>query len=209
LTGRLDDGTAGLWAIKDRGGIATVQSPAEAAHPSMPRSALEHVRVDYTLPLADIPNILRSLTRERIEIKDRGMDDKLHIETRISLEENALERVRALGAPSFYTCPDCGGSMVAIEEGSIRRFRCYTGHAYSERALADQTLPKLEQTLSPALAQAEERVTLLIELAHQANSQPDAAAAYAREADDLRRFIQKTRALTREPLFDRTARAGN
>src|SRR5262249_42670923 len=61
LTGRLDDGTAGLWAIKDRGGIAIVQSPQEAAHSSMPESAIAHVAVDYTLPISDIPNILRSL----------------------------------------------------------------------------------------------------------------------------------------------------
>src|SRR5215475_768725 len=64
LTGMLDDGTAGLWAIKDRGGVAIVQSGEDAEYPSMTASALKHVKVDYTLPISDIPNILRSLTRE-------------------------------------------------------------------------------------------------------------------------------------------------
>lgn len=207
LTGLLDDGTAGLWAIKDRGGIAIVQSPAEAAHPSMPRSALRHVKVDYTLEIADIPNVLRSLTRERIEIKGRDVSNRLEIETRISLEENPLDRgVRAIGAPSFYTCPDCHGSMVAIEEGSIRRFRCHTGHAYSERALLDRSLPVIEETLWSALAQAEERETLLRELAQARRPQePQVAAAYESKAQQMHSLIDRLRQLRQDPVFDRSA----
>lgn len=47
LTGGLDDGTAGPWMIKDRGGTAIVQHPDEALAPSMPRNALKHVTVDH------------------------------------------------------------------------------------------------------------------------------------------------------------------
>ena len=53
LTGTLDDGTAGLQAIKMRGGLALVQDPEEALFASMPRSAIENVAVDHVLPLAE------------------------------------------------------------------------------------------------------------------------------------------------------------
>jgi two-component system chemotaxis response regulator CheB len=44
LTGNLDNGTAGLLAIKDCGGITVVQDPSEALAPSMPLNALRYVR---------------------------------------------------------------------------------------------------------------------------------------------------------------------
>ena len=49
LTGYLDDGTAGLFAVKNLGGIAIVQDPKDASVPSMSRSALHNVKVDHCL----------------------------------------------------------------------------------------------------------------------------------------------------------------
>jgi two-component system chemotaxis response regulator CheB len=64
LTGILDDGTAGLAAIKEAGGVAIVQDPREASFPGMPLNALHHVPVDYTLPLRAIPEALMELLRQ-------------------------------------------------------------------------------------------------------------------------------------------------
>lgn len=61
LTGTLDDGTAGLWEIKKRGGVAILQDPKEARFPAMPQHALENVEVDYCLPLAQIAPLLTEL----------------------------------------------------------------------------------------------------------------------------------------------------
>ncbi len=67
LTGALDDGTAGLLAVKRRGGIAVVQDPDEALYSSMPLSALANVEVDYRLPLSSIGPLLVHLASEQVE----------------------------------------------------------------------------------------------------------------------------------------------
>lgn len=41
LSGMLKDGALGIRAIKEAGGVALVQSPEEAAHPDMPRNAIQ------------------------------------------------------------------------------------------------------------------------------------------------------------------------
>ena len=65
LTGGLNDGTAGLIEIEQHNGTTVVQHPDDAAHPSMPLSALKHVAVDHCLPLAQIPALLAKLVAER------------------------------------------------------------------------------------------------------------------------------------------------
>jgi len=62
LTGQLEDGAAGLWEIKRRGGIAIVQDPVEAEVKQMPQTALAAVEVDYCLPVSKIGPLLSTLS---------------------------------------------------------------------------------------------------------------------------------------------------
>jgi two-component system chemotaxis response regulator CheB len=61
LSGMLDDGVEGLEAIKRYGGLAIVQTPAEARFPDMPRNALAKVEIDYCLPVAQIRDLIMRL----------------------------------------------------------------------------------------------------------------------------------------------------
>ena len=64
LTGMLNDGTAGLYEIRQHGGTTMVQDPGEAESPDMPASALRQVEIDYWLPLEAIPGVLSDLAHE-------------------------------------------------------------------------------------------------------------------------------------------------
>lgn len=66
LSGLLYDGTAGLFEIKERGGVAIVQDPQEAAVPSMPENAIKHVAVDHILCIEDIARVLSELSHESV-----------------------------------------------------------------------------------------------------------------------------------------------
>jgi two-component system chemotaxis response regulator CheB len=82
LTGRLNDGTAGLYEVKRHGGTTIVQDPSDALCPAMPASALRHVEVDHCIPLASMPRILLQVCKD---IASRSKD---------------LSRVAETGGPS-------------------------------------------------------------------------------------------------------------
>ena len=63
LSGMLDDGTAGLRAVKDMGGTALVQEPREALRPGMPESAIRHVKVDMVAGARTLAGKIRDLAR--------------------------------------------------------------------------------------------------------------------------------------------------
>jgi two-component system, chemotaxis family, protein-glutamate methylesterase/glutaminase len=177
LTGTLDDGTAGLWAIKDRGGIAIVQDPQEAMYPSMPQSAMENVAVDYCLPIHEIAATLATLSTQPVT-GGAAVSEPLEIETRIALEDNALEAgVMKLGTPSPFTCPECHGTLLQIQDGQIIRFRCHTGHAYSLNSLLEDVTEAVEQNLWNTVRVMDEHLLLLQRIREHVRERDDTTTA--------------------------------
>jgi two-component system chemotaxis response regulator CheB len=213
LTGALDDGTAGLWTIKLRGGTAIVQEPADAMIRAMPLNALEHTAADYRLPVAEIGPLLGRLVREEAGPEPaiaEEENEKTRREIKIAegaeaLEENVIE----FGELSPFTCPECRGVLTMLREGKLVRFRCHTGHALSPSTLLHETGEILEQKLWDGVRAIDETVMLLNRLGEQFARSGDTRAAEqcfdkAREAHErgqaLREIAKQNEELSTEEL---------
>jgi two-component system, chemotaxis family, CheB/CheR fusion protein len=69
LSGTGMDGSHGLRAVKDHGGLVVAQNPDEAGYSGMPRSAILTGLVDSVLPVADIPAALMRINLDEPEEK--------------------------------------------------------------------------------------------------------------------------------------------
>jgi two-component system chemotaxis response regulator CheB len=167
LTGFLNDGTAGMWAIKQSGGHCLVQDPNEAEYPDMPLSVIETMEADHCVPLNAMGNILKKIT-EKKPVKTIEPPAIVIAESRLSEKAATnLEGVSKLGEKTVYACPDCGGGLWDLENGRVKHYRCHIGHSYSEKDLQLRQSETIEQTLWVALRMMEERKILLTKLASE------------------------------------------
>ena len=158
LSGVLDDGTAGLMAIKQAGGVTLAQDPDEALYEMMPRTAIEvvapdhigtaealgHVLAEQAAPLPpDRPRTASQPQQEHLVDVDRGSSDNPQP-----------------GTVTGLTCPECNGGIWLDESQAIPRFACRTGHAFSIESFAAAQSERVEAALWTALRTLEERAAL-------------------------------------------------
>ena len=207
LTGLLDDGTSGMWSVKRLGGVGVIQKPDDALYPSMPDNVLQHVEVDYQVPIADMAPLLCRLITEtvpdKLELPLTELE-RLETEVNIAAQDNAFEMgILNLGELTPLTCPECNGALVSIKEGKLIRYRCHTGHAYTASALLADVTRSVEDSFWKAIRSLEEAIMLLEQSARQFAEGGNPAAA--------ERFYQKAResreraARTREFIFSQEA----
>jgi two-component system chemotaxis response regulator CheB len=187
LTGYLDDGASGLYAIKERGGLAVVQTPEDAEVPDMPLNALRRVQADEIVPLNQIVHSLTYLVAESLadsggiavsedEVKKNEIK-RMEIEVGIAREDYAIGKdILTLGEPSLFACPECHGVLLKIKEGVSTRFRCHTGHAYSLDTLLAEISQSVEESLWNSLRAIEETELLLDHMAAHLRESSDADA---------------------------------
>jgi len=197
LSGALDDGTAGLRAVKESGGIGIVQEPAEAIEKGMCESAIEEGLADYIVSVKEMPGLLSRLCSEEITETTNTikMDRQQNLKNEIAaalLSTPANGKGYHFGELSPYSCPECHGVLAAIKEGGRVRFRCHTGHAFSIDSLVSALSDNIEQSLWNALRGMEELVLLLNHAGdHIADiNQPKKAAQYFKRAEEVGSHIE-------------------
>jgi two-component system, chemotaxis family, protein-glutamate methylesterase/glutaminase len=145
LSGCLDDGAAGIFAIKAKGGLTIVQDPADAVMPDMPRAALKYTDVDHCVPVSEIPNLIA-----------KGMKPK-SAKTRQRANGNGSRNASPLPALVPFVCPDCDGPISQSREGKLLQFQCSVGHKYSPESFTEAHRDALERALWIAIRTLENR----------------------------------------------------
>ncbi len=157
LSGGRDDGSAGLYAIKARGGIAIVQDPAEALTPNMPRNALEMVDVDFCLPVRQISHVLVQLVNGRATNVTELPNGGTSMEDHATADRPTSEPP---GSQVPLTCPECDGPLYEVKDGELAHFQCFVGHRFSPDGLSEQHTEALERALWIAIRKLKERAVL-------------------------------------------------
>lgn len=189
LSGLLDDGASGMAAIKSAGGLCIVQDPDEADYAEMAVNVLKHTDVDYRVPLADIAYILSDIA-SRGDCIPSSIPDRLKQEADITIRRASdYKDTDRLGSPTMFTCPDCGGMLTKINEDTTARYRCYTGHVFSEQFLEEQYLKKTEETLWVAMRMMEERKNFLGSLERKFGTNGPTAKERKERAVELEKYI--------------------
>lgn len=194
LSGMLNDGAAGLHAIKACGGTAIVQHPLDAEADQMPLAALEAVTPDHVAAADDIGALLVETVKS-----DAGPSlppsAGLVLEVEIAAGARAgAENIRQFADPSPLTCPECQGVMSEVRDSRPLRYRCQIGHAQTAEVMAARN-EEVDEAVRIALRIMEERVTLVDRMAQDARDSGRAAVAelYEARAAEYRRYASTLR----------------
>ncbi|HKB87856.1 MAG TPA: chemotaxis protein CheB [Ignavibacteriaceae bacterium] len=207
LSGMLNDGTSGLWSIKDRGGVTIVQDPEEAQFPDMPLNALHNVSIDYKISIEKMGNLLVKLAADHtVNNNSNDRPEKMKIEIKMVSDGNVLDTdVKQIGELSEFTCPECHGSLWQIKEGNIIRFRCRTGHAYSASALLEELSVVIEKRIWSVIKGLEEHTSLVKYLTEHLHSAEEKQGLnlYLRQAEQSQRYANLLRRFLTEDIIDK------
>ena len=113
LSGTGSDGSLGLKAVKEKGGLVIAQEPSEAEYDGMPRSAIMTGAVDLVLPVAEIPEILAKYGRRKGLTPDRSSPGSVGRDRQSCAHED-LARFRAVQA----------GHVIAADRAAHGAGRC-------------------------------------------------------------------------------------
>jgi two-component system chemotaxis response regulator CheB len=192
LTGALDDGTAGLLAVRAAGGLAVVQDPADAAVAAMPSNAARIAGADYRVALDRLAPLLVELIQQPPAASGgTSMTDAFEkMPDIVNTDMSEQVRNERRGRVAVFTCPECGGSLWQVDEDKLMQFRCHVGHVYLAETLLEDQANALEAALWTAVRIFKERYLLARQLAEREKRRgaDDAAARFQEQADQAARY---------------------
>ena len=195
LTGMLEDGTSGMWAIKSCGGICIIQDPVDAEYPDMPQSVVNKIQVDYTGFLEDIPVIINTIIANPLP-PAVPIPPELQVEADITEQMmTRIDQLEKIADHSNFVCPDCGGGLWAIKNDPSKRYRCHTGHVYTEKLLGDIQDAKIEESIWVCIRMLEEKSNMLSLMEKRSDDKSSRPQYYQNRISDINTHISRLKKL--------------
>ena len=224
LSGMHDDGSAGMYAVKQLGGLAIVQDPTEAKFEEMPRSALEYANPQYVLRARDIAPLLVQLVQSSLNeaamahVSSGRQTGRKHPQqakksggrngSKSELEQDEVEQnmevaysEEGAGKPSVFACPECHGVLWELKEKKLTRYRCRVGHSYTTESLGQELSQSSETALWAAVRALEEKAAMQRRIADSLSSE----RGTARRLRDQSTADDANARVVRDMIFQRDA----
>jgi two-component system, chemotaxis family, protein-glutamate methylesterase/glutaminase len=152
------------------------------------------VDVDHILRAGDIGSFLSLLVAEESRVPDSddtaNLRKRVATELAIASEGGAFEKgIMDMGQLTPFTCPECHGVLVRLTEGAMVRYRCHTGHGYSDSSLLEGVMESTGEKLWQVMRSLEEAIMLVHHVGEEAER--------VGNVDRARAFLDKARELER------------
>lgn len=170
LCGNLDDGSAGLLAVRRTGGVGVVLDPESCAFADMPRNAAATGMPEHVVPVERVAEVLDTVVRERppmvFPLSKAGATAG---EEELSMADQAISwGDDRPGRPSGFTCPECHGVLWEVDDPDMPQFACRIGHRLSAETLLERRSEEIENALWAAVRALEEQASLANRLCERA-----------------------------------------
>lgn len=198
LSGSRDDGTAGLAAVVEGGGVPIVQDPDSALHRSMPCSAMEHLAIEHVLHPAKIGRLVGELVAQRAAGIEVPADELLAAAETAIGEPGPVTAEPLPRRPTGFGCPSCHGALFELDGAPSPRYRCRVGHAWSPESLLAAQTESVDVALWTALRALEELASMSRQLAAFARAGAEVVDRHTARADDTDRTAEQIRHLLGE-----------
>jgi two-component system chemotaxis response regulator CheB len=163
----------------------------------MPRSVLNKIEVDYIEYLEDIPDVLKNIINNPLP-PEKAVPVELQIEADITNKMMSdIDNLKAIAERSDFVCPECGGGLWHVKNDPVQRYRCHTGHVYTEKLLEDLQDEKIEESIWVSIRMLEEKSNLLHLMAKRDSkgSNPESVKGTMRRVEEMDKHISRLKSL--------------
>ena len=124
----------------------------------------------------------------------------------VEIDESFLESRDPPESPSGFVCPECGGALWEMSKGTLRRFQCHIGHAFSVDTFLEGQAEEIEYKLWSVLRTLKDRLKITRQMADKArdDNEPLTAQQFEVQAQQA----QQRAELIRQALLESGTKSG-